>query len=69
MRKKPSEIKDIAKEIISQTEKYYFTVTEIANLFGISRTTATEMCKEIPPAQIFGTKKYYIYDVISFIYK
>ena len=69
MKKKPSEIKDIAKEIISQTEKYYFTVTEIANLFGISRTTATEMCKEIPPAQIFGTKKYYIYDVISFIYK
>ena len=57
MNKRPDEIKAIMDQIVERTGKYYFSTTEVGKLFGLSRNTAYEVCKKIPPATMNGSKK------------
>lgn len=69
MNKKPDELKAIMDDIVERTDKYYFSITEVGTLFGLSRNTAREVCKKIPPATLSGSKKYYIYDILKAVYR
>ncbi len=69
MRKSHNEITAIMNEIVAVNNKYYYTVKEIAEMFGISRNTATEMCKRIPAATLNNAQKYYIRDILKAVYK
>lgn len=69
MRKSHNEITAMMNEIVSQNNKYYYTMKEIGEMFGITRNTVSEMCKNIPQANINDSKKYYIRDILNAVYK
>ena len=68
MKKTKAEIKSIANEISAQYG-CFLNVTEVGKVLGISRETARKLVSNLPCAGISNTNKYYIYDILEFIYK
>lgn len=48
---------------------YFLNVTEVGKVLEISRETARKLVTNLPCAGIGNTNKYYIYDVLEFVYK
>lgn len=69
MKKTKSELKSMANYISSQEGQYLFSATEISKLLGISKDTTRELCKNLEPATFGRVKKYFIIDVLDFMYK
>lgn len=69
MRKSTNELTTMMNEIVERKNKYYFTMKEMGEIFGLSRNTISEMCKKIPEANLNGSKKYYIGDILRAVYK
>lgn len=68
MKKTTNEIKSIANEILGQ-HGYFLNVTEVGKIFGISRESARKLLTDIPTAELTGSKKYYLYDILKKVYK
>lgn len=68
MKKTTNEIKSIANEISGQYG-YFLNVTEVGKVFGISRESARKLLTDIPTAELTGSKKYYLYDILKKVYK
>lgn len=68
MKKTKAELKTMANEIES---KYgcFLNVSEVGKVLGVSRETARKLVSDLPCAEIGNTNKYYIYDVLEFVYK
>lgn len=58
----------MANEIAAQYG-CFLNVTEVGKVLGISRETARKLVARLPYAEIGNTNKYYIYDVLKFVYK
>ena len=68
LKKTTNELKSIATEISGQFG-YFLNVTEVGKVFGISRESARKLVADIPTAELTGSKKYYLYDILKKIYK
>ena len=68
MKKTKAELKSIANEISAQYG-CFLNVTEVGKVLGSSRETARKLVLNLPCADIGSTNKYYIYDVLEFVYK
>ncbi len=68
MKKTTNELKSIANEISNQFG-YFLNVTEVGKIFGISRESARKLLADIPTAELTGSKKYYLYDILKKVYK
>lgn len=68
MKKSTADIKSMANYISSQEGQYLFSSAEISRLLGICKDTAREICKNIEPATFGRIKKYYIIDILEFMY-
>lgn len=68
MKKTKIEIKSIANYISSQEGQYLFSASEISKLLGVCKDTTREICKNLEPATFGRIKKYYIIDILEFIY-
>jgi len=68
MKKSKEELEQMASAI---SEKYgsFLTVTDVSKILGINRDTARKILKDITPATVEGSRKYYLFDVLKFIYK
>lgn len=62
------EIKSIANYISSQEGQYLFSASEISKLLGVCKDTTREICKNLEPATFGRIKKYYIIDILEFMY-
>ena len=68
MKKTKVEIKSIANYISSQEGHYLFSASEISKLLGVCKDTTREICKNLEPATFGRIKKYYIIDILEFMY-
>lgn len=68
MKKTKVEIKSIANNISSQEGQYLFSASEICKILGVCKDTTREICKNLEPATFGKIKKYYIIDILEFIY-
>ena len=68
MKKTTNELKAISTEISNQFG-YILNVTEVGKVFGISRESARKLVADIPTAELTGSKKYYLYDILKKVYK
>lgn len=68
MKKTTNELKSIVTEISGQFS-YFLNVTEVGKIFGISRESARKLVADIPTAELIGSKKYYLYDILKKVYK
>jgi hypothetical protein len=68
MKKTTNELKAIATEISGQFG-YFLNVTEVGKVFNISRESARKLLEDVPTAELVGSKKYYLYDVLKKVYK
>lgn len=69
MKKTKAELKSFADRIVKDKGQYLFNIKEVAEILGISRETARGICHQIPVATVGGAKKFYIEDVINYIYE
>lgn len=68
MKKTKAELKSMANYISSQEGQYLFSASEIAKILGVCKDTTREICSNLEPA-IFGrVKRYFIIDVLEFMY-
>lgn len=67
-KKTKAELKSMANEIATQYG-CFLNVTEVGKVLGISRETARKLVSNLPCAGIGNTNKYYIYDILEFVYK
>lgn len=63
------EIKSIASHITLQEGQYLFSASEISKILGVCKDTTREICKNLEPAEFGRIKKYFIIDVLEFMYK
>lgn len=68
MKKTKIEIKSIANYISSQEGQYLFSASEISKILGVCKDTTREICKNLEPATFGRIKKYYIIDILEFMY-
>lgn len=68
MKKTKAELKTMANESAVQYS-CFLNVTEVGKVFGISRKTVRKLVSNLPCTGIGSTNKYYIYDVLEFVYK
>lgn len=68
MKKTKAELKTIANYISSQEGQYLFSASEISKLLGVCKDTTREICKNLEPATFGRVKKYFILDVLEFMY-
>ena len=68
MKKTKMEVKTIANHISSQEGQYLFSASEISKILGVCKDTTREICKNLEPATFGKIKKYYIIDILEFIY-
>lgn len=68
MTKSKSEIERITKTI-AEEYGYFLNLTSCAKVLGVSTETARKLLKNVPPAKVEETKKYYLYDLINYIYE
>lgn len=67
-KKNNSEIDNVVKTI-AEKYGYFLNLTTVAKVLGISHETARKMLKDVPFANVKDTKKYYLYDLIKYIYE
>lgn len=67
-KKAKAELKTMANEISAQYG-FFLNVTEVGKVLGVSRETARKLVSNLSCAEIGNTNKYYIYDVLEFVYK
>lgn len=63
------EIKHMASVIAQEKGKYMFNIKEIASILGISRDTTRNLLNEIPSTEVGCSKRYFIENVLEFVYK
>ena len=68
MKKTKAELKAMANEISAQYG-CFLNVTEVGKVLGISRETARKLVSNLPCAEVSSSNKYYIYDILEFVYK
>ena len=68
MKKTKAELKAMANEISAQYG-CFLNVTEVGKVLGISRETARKLVSNSPCAEVSNSNKYYIYDILEFVYK
>lgn len=68
MKKTKAELKAMEKEISAQYG-CFLNITEVGKVLGISRETARKLVSNLSYAEIGSTNKYYIYDVLEFVYR
>lgn len=68
MKKTKAELKTMANYISSQEGQYLFSASEISKILGVCKDTTREICKRIEPAVFGRVKRYFIIDVIEFMY-
>lgn len=68
IKKTTNELKSIATEISGQFG-CFLNVTEVGKVFNISRESARKLVADIPTAELTGSKKYYLYDILKKVYK
>ena len=68
MKKTKVDLKAMANEISAQYG-CFLNVTEVGKVLGISRETARKLVSNLPCAEVSNSNKYYIYDVLEFVYK
>ena len=68
MKKNKEQIESMAK-VIASNYGYFLTVTDIGKILGINRDTARKITKNLTPAELEGSRKYYLFDILNFIYK
>ncbi len=68
MKKAKAELKSMASYISSQEGQYLFSASEISKLLGVCKDTTREICKNLEPATFGRVKKYFILDVLEFMY-
>jgi len=68
MKKTKAELKAIANYISAQEGQYLFSASEISKLLGVCKDTTREICKNLEPATFGRVKKYFILDVLEFMY-
>ncbi len=68
MKKTKAELKTMANYISSQEGQYLFSASEISKLLGVCKDTTREICKNLEPATFGRVKKYFILDVLEFMY-
>jgi len=69
MKKTKAELKSMANYISSQEGQYLFSASEISKILGVCKDTTREICKNLEPAEFGRIKKYFIIDVLEFMYK
>ena len=67
-KKTKAELKTMANKIAAQYG-CFLNITEVGKVLGISRETARKLVSNLPCAKIGNTNKYYICDVLEFVYK
>jgi hypothetical protein len=67
--KTKAELKSMSNYITSQEGQYLFSATEISKILGVCKDTTREICKNLEPATFGRIKKYFIIDVLEFLYK
>lgn len=68
MKKTKAELKTMANYISSQEGQHLFSSNEISKLLGICKDTTRKICKNLEPATFGRVKKYFILDVLEFMY-
>lgn len=68
MKKTKTEIKLIANHITSQEGQYLFSASEISKLLGVCKDTTRDICRNLEPVAFGRIKKYFILDILEFIY-
>jgi Mn-dependent DtxR family transcriptional regulator len=66
--KTKAELKSMANYICLQEGQYLFSASEISKILGVCKDTTREICKNLEPAEFGRIKKYYIIDVLEFMY-
>lgn len=69
MKKTKAELKSMANYISFQEGQYLFSASEISKILGVCKDTTREICKNLEPAEFGRIKKYFIIDVLEFMYK
>lgn len=67
MKKTKVEIERITRTI-AEEYGYFLNLTNAAKVLGVSTETARKILKNVPCAKVEETKKYYLYDLIKYIY-
>lgn len=68
MKKTKAELKSMANYISSQEGQYLFSASEISKIFGVCKDTTREICSNLEPATFGRVKRYFIIDVLEFMY-
>lgn len=68
MKKTKAELKSMANYISSQEGQYLFSSSEISKILGVCKDTTREICKQIESASFGRVKRYFIIDVLEFMY-
>lgn len=68
MKKTKAELKTMANYISSQEGQYLFSASEISKIFGVCKDTTREICSNLEPATFGRVKRYFIIDVLEFMY-
>lgn len=68
MKKTKAELKSMANYISSQEDQYLFSASEISKILGVCKDTTRGICKNLEPATFGRVKKYFILDVLEFMY-
>ncbi len=68
MKKTKTEIKSMANYISSQEGQYLFSASEISKTLGVCKDTTREICSNLEPATFDRVKRYFIIDVLDFMY-
>ena len=58
----------MSKYISSQEGQYLVSASEISKLLVVCKDTTREICKNLEPATFGRVKKYFILDVLEFMY-
>lgn len=67
-KKTKAELKSIANYISSQEGQYLFSASEISKILGVCKVTTREICNNLEPATFGRVKRYFIIDILEFMY-
>ena len=68
MKKSKQDIKRIADYIYEKEKTFVFNQTEICRIFNVGKDASREICKHLEPVTQGNIKKYFIIDVLEYLY-
>lgn len=68
MRKTKAEIEKMA-DAIAKKYGFFLNITEVGKVLGVSRETARKITTHLPVAMVEGMHKFYINDILEYVYK